>query len=204
MPNFEDFVLYYDYIGNVGQTYNEAYRICQSVESANHLDGEIVEIGVERGGTAKIIRKYASQDKKIFLFDTFEGLVYCSEKDGGYLSDGLFEYDFNKIFEMFKDDTRISVHKGIFPESGYEVLKDKKVALVHLDVDTYQSTLDSLHFIYDKIVPGGIIIIHDYINNHATPGVKLAVDSFFIDKSDSLVIPKDEEIFNTQIIITKK
>lgn len=205
MTSFQDFSIWYENVGRAGQTYDEAYRLCSLVESTNSTKGVIIEVGVDQGGTARIFSKYAPHNKKIFLFDTFEGLVFCnSENDGEFIKDGYFKSDFEQICKKFEGDPRILVTKGVFPQSGQNILDSEQISLAHLDVDTYQSTLDSLHFIYDKIVVGGTIIIHDYINNPHTPGVKLAVDDFFMDKSDILFLPEDNGAPNTQIIVTKK
>ena len=56
---------------------------------------------------------------------------------------------------------------------------------MHLDVDLLESTEQSLHFLWDKMIPGGIILIHDY---KTLEGVRLAVDRFFADKQVAVIV----------------
>lgn len=206
MAQFDELVEFFESISGCGQTYHEAHRICKTVEDCNDKEGVFVEVGVHEGRTAQIIKKYANPNKEIMLFDTFEGLVYCNARlDGWYLVDGMISSEYESVRKIFENDKNVKLYKGVFPDSGREVLQGKKISFVHLDVDTYQSTYDSLVFLYDKIEPGGVIIIHDYTNNPHTPGVKKAVDLFFKGKQDFLFIPEnDDSRMNTQIIITKK
>ncbi len=55
-------------------------------------------------------------------------------------------------------------------------MSGKKFSFVHLDVDTYKSTLDCLAFFYGRMSRGEILISQDY---HAATGVRIAVDEFF-------------------------
>ena len=68
---------------------------------------------------------------------------------------------------------------------------------MHLDVDTYATTLDSLTFFWNKIVASGVILIHDY-NSQGCPGVKKAVDEFMSTKNSFFM-----EISECQAIIVK-
>ena len=62
---------------------------------------------------------------------------------------------------MLNKYENVHIIKGKFPESGKEIV-DKRFCFVHLDVDLYKSTIDSLRFFFPKMVQGGIILIHDY------------------------------------------
>ena len=61
-----------------------------------------------------------------------------------------------------------------------------KFCFVHLDVDLYQPTLDSLTFFYEKMIQGGIILCDDY-GFTTCPGAKKAMDSFFSDTHEEVV-----------------
>lgn len=194
MIDFEEFSEYYEsirFIG-VGQSYDEAYNLCKFTLQTNLIEGDIVEVGVAQGGSAKIISNYKSKTKKMYLFDTFEGLMDCSEKDAeGYLINGIMSYPEQGILDLFKDDDSVKVVKGYFPESAYDTLANSEISLLHLDVDTYRSTLGALEYCYDKISPGGVIICHDYLNNANTKGVQYAVNEFFVDKKEFVCIGKN-------------
>jgi transketolase len=175
------------------QTDLESYNLSKYVKKTNELDGDIVEVGVLDGGTAQILLKYKSPNKKIYLFDTFEGLQdTIVDKDGTYLHNTLFATSYGGVVELFKDNQDVSITKGYFPETD-EILNDVKISLAHLDVDTYQSTLNCLNYLYPKMVSGGVFIIHDWINNPQVTGVKLAVDEFLMDKSEKVFIGEDTQ-----------
>jgi O-methyltransferase len=66
------------------------------------------------------------------------------------------------------------------------VPKHERFSFVHLDVDLYQPTMDSLEFFYGKMSPGNIILCDDY-GFVTCPGAKKAMDSFFADKPEEIV-----------------
>src|SRR5437879_4756651 len=88
-----------------------------------------------------------------------------------------------------RDDGRVVdcvvYHKGWLPEKFQEV-KDRRFSFVHIDVDLYQPTLDSLAFFYPRTTSGGIILSDDYAFI-TCPGQKKAMDSFFSDKPEEIV-----------------
>ena len=71
---------------------------------------------------------------------------------------------------------RFKLFKGWIPDKFHEV-SDKKFCLVHIDVDLYQPTLDSLNFFWDKL-NGGVLVCDDY-GSLLCPGTKKAMDKIF-------------------------
>lgn len=55
-----------------------------------------------------------------------------------------------------------------------------KIALLHLDLDVYEPTLFALENLWERIVPGGLVIIDDY---NTVKGATDAIDLFFANKS---------------------
>lgn len=165
------------------QTYLECEYLYESTVKSNEIEGDLVEVGVYTGGSAKIINEYKSKYKKLYLFDTFKGLMDCDPEKDSLKNEEINppkKIDF--ITEIFKNDN-VSVIEGYFPESAPEEFEFKKFSLIHLDVDTYKSAINSLNYFYEKISKGGYIIVHDYRNkfNH-TKGVEIAVDEFLEEK----------------------
>lgn len=143
------------------------------------LFGEVAELGVFQGEFAKEIHKFFP-DKKLYLFDTFEGFDErdlqkedeATKKMGTYLDDTSVELVLSKM----KDKSKIIIKKGYFPDSA-SGLDEESFCFVNLDVDLYQPIKSGLEFFYPKLCTGGIILIHDYYNP-VYPGVKKAVDEF--------------------------
>ena len=79
----------------------------------------------------------------------------------------------------------IHFYRGWIPERFAEVA-DRRFAFVHIDVDLYQPTLDSVAFFYQRLVPGGIIVCDDY-GFTTCPGATRAMDEFMADKPEHIV-----------------
>lgn len=156
------------------------YVLYAMASKTSYLDGDIAEVGVYKGATAKIICE-ASKHKQIHLFDTFEGLPSLSSYDDlGIFKEGHYTSSFNYVKEYLKEYKNSHIYKGIFPYTA-ECIKDKTFCFVHLDVDIYESTLECLRFFYPRMSKCGIIISHDY---QGSIGVHRAFDEFFVDKPE--------------------
>ena len=117
--------------------------------------GCFVEVGVYQGGTAWHLTDLAKeQNRKIFLYDTFTGIPYTSDMDYHKVGD-FSDVDYEGIKAALPYAT---ISKGIFPDSA---VKMPKIAFLHLDCDQYKSVMDSVNFLKDKMVKGGIIWFDD-------------------------------------------
>jgi O-methyltransferase len=132
------------------------------------LGGAILEVGVWRGGTGALMAKRAAAfgDKdRIYLCDTFEGVVKAGGRDtlykGGEHSDTSLQVVEDLLRKLEVPNTRIL--KGIFPEQTAHLIEpDTRFRLCHIDVDVYQSAKDSMAWIWDRMVPGGVVVFDDY------------------------------------------
>jgi len=178
-----------------------ARDIIAAVAETQHLEGDLVEAGVYRGNSAKIICEVKG-GKPLHLFDTFEGLpgsmfepIDSSTKEARrQLSPGKYMASLLEVKENLKQHKDVFYYPGIFPETA-KPLKNKTFAFVHLDLDLYRSTLEALKFFYSRLNVEGIIISHNYTN---MPGVKRAFEEFFKDKPEKI-----KEISSTQCLIKK-
>jgi len=166
----------------LGLSFNELIQLYFAVKSVDDVDGDIAEVGVFQGGSAKVICE-AKGTKNLHLFDTFEGLPEIDEIDSDKFHKGQYKSDFESTVEYLRDYKNVFFYKGIFPETTSPV-EDCSFSLAHLDVDTKKSTDACLHFFYPRMNSGGIILCHDY---GFTRGARLAVDEFFIDKPETVV-----------------
>lgn len=154
----------------------------------NNMLGSVAECGVLLGNTAIFINKYWP-NKTFHLFDTFEGFP---GKDLAYEANSFPEFK-NTIYvtNPMKIDTpdsmidtvrsrmrypdNLRIHKGNFPECA-GIIEDK-FCFVNLDMDLYLPQLAGLRYFWDKMVFGGIILLHDYYELDL-PGTKIAVADF--------------------------
>ncbi len=159
----------------------EAYQIFMAVKSTEKIEGDLAEVGVYKGGSAKLICE-AKGDSSLHLFDTFEGIPKVDEIDQGFY-EGQFAASSEDVENYLKEYKNVYFYKGLFLTTA-EPIKNNKFSFVHLDVDTYESTLNCLEFFYPRMNRGGIIISHDYFT---AAGVRKAFDEFFEDKTEPII-----------------
>ncbi len=185
-------------------------RIFTLLQSLRHLknkkiDGDYVECGVWKGGNIILFKKFIEDEdenskKKIFAFDTYEGMTEPDKNDydlsSNITANILLKADKAKKTNTWGICDLESVKKNIqtcvnstenikFIKGPVEsTLNDtsnlpNKISLLRLDTDWYSSTKKELDVLYDRVTPGGIVIIDDY--GH-WGGAKKAVDEFFLNK----------------------
>lgn len=160
------------------------WTVDQLAAAAASLDGDFAEAGTYTGLTAYMLCRRAD-DRPVHLFDSWEGLSEPAAADGIYWSGGDLASSENTARRSLAAFPSAHFHKGWIPERFHEVA-DRRFAIVHIDVDLYEPTRDSLAFFYDRIVPGGYLVCDDYgfTNN---PGARQAVDEFFATRPEPIV-----------------
>ncbi len=143
------------------------YELWKTVEQTAKLSGDIIEIGVYRGGSGLLMAKNAKLcgiPCTVYLCDTFNGVVKAGEHDFTYKG-GEFSDTSESTVEMTTKQAclnNVKILKGVFPdETGFRIA-DRKFRLCHIDVDVYQSAHDILEWIWPRMVHGGVIIYDDY------------------------------------------
>lgn len=172
-----------------GQEYMSDYFRFRTFEFAaaeikdRHIEGEVAEFGVFRGNFASLISK-KFPDRKIFLFDSFEGFEpdeAKKESEAGY-SNEEFAYahtrtSANTALDNMPYPQQCVLCKGYFPQSITEEAKKTRYAFVSIDVDFEDSIYEGIQFFYARLNEGGYIFIHDY-NNSSLRGVRNAVHRY--------------------------
>jgi predicted O-methyltransferase YrrM len=157
------------------------------------MDGEMAELGVFKGGSARMFAKTVP-NKILHLFDTFEGIPEADERydkkneDGKLRHIGAFRGKdlFNRVQETLSDCPNVRFHKGVFPGTT-KGLKKRRFAFVHIDADVYPPTKAACEFFYPRMNRGGVMLFDDY-HFGLTPGVTIAIDNFFADKKESVCL----------------
>ena len=123
-----------------------------------------------------------------FLIDSFEGLSEITKSDIPLNPNvkihkkGDLRENFETVEINFKEYNNVFLVKGWIPDVFDQLDQNNKYKFVHLDVDLYQPTLDSLEYIYEKVVKGGVIITDDY-KSPLFPGNKKAWEHYFNSKN---------------------
>ncbi|MCG2691215.1 class I SAM-dependent methyltransferase [Microgenomates group bacterium] len=175
--------------------FGEAWRLFLLVKKTKKIKGDLAEVGVYKGRSAKIIC-LAKGARPLYLFDTFKGLPSVDYSiDPAFLYKGLYAASFFEVKKYLKKYKNVYYYKGLFPQTAGRV-KNRKFSLVHLDCDTYKSTKASLEFFYPRMNRGGVIVSHDYFG--PAKGVAKAFDEYFQDKQEILI-----KMPGSQCMITK-
>lgn len=159
------------------------------IKLTENVDGDILELGTYKGSTTIIITnllKIIKSKKIIYTCDAFIGLPtddnFSSTKNAkGKFSDTSYEKVMFKI-KQFNFYEKIIVIKGLFEDTLNIKLNDKKFSFILLDCDTYDSTKNSIQFLWDHLSIGGVICFDDYeretTKNLPTWGETKAVNEF--------------------------
>ena len=162
----------------IGSKLLDEFRVMIEQVHDRKIPGEIVETGVWRGGAciwAAAVLEYLKSDKKVYVCDSFCGLPLVSDPketisydDAESLRVSLEEVEAN--FDRFGLKHRAVFVKGWFKDTMPSL--NIPVSVLRLDGDMYESTRDVLKYMYDRVSPGGFVIVDDY----QLPPCKQAVD----------------------------
>lgn len=163
-------------------------QFCVEDALAAKVPGDLIETGVWRGGACifmrAILQAHNVTDRNVWVADSFQGLPPPNEEkypaDKGdphhlmlHLAVSLETVKAN--FEQYNLlDDQVRFLKGWFKDT-LPTAPIEKIAVLRLDGDMYESTMDALTNLYPKVSPGGFVIIDDY---GAVPSCKKAVTDF--------------------------
>jgi O-methyltransferase len=169
-------------------------RDCIAAIVADNVPGDVIETGVWRGGGCIYMRTcldlLGQQDRIMWVADSFEGLPDpdpSREKEAKFHQGKMMQQHYEKMaasldevkgnftrFGLLADNVKFLVgwFKDTLPTAPIEQL-----ALMRLDGDYYESTMDGLTSLYPKLSPGGVVIIDDYGEDLWTD-CRQAVDEF--------------------------
>ena len=158
------------------------FELCAEEILRNNIAGETAEFGVFSGVFAKIINKKFSQ-KKLYLFDTFEGFpekdLSSEEKESDTIkfhNSAFSNITLESVLAQMPYPENCLIKKGYFPDTTHDC-QDQKYCFVSLDVDLYTPTYNGLEYFYPRLSEGGYIFIHEY-NSNLFPECKKAVNDF--------------------------
>jgi hypothetical protein len=166
-------------------SFREMWNLYDGVRKTARLSGDIAELGVFSGGSAKLICQ-AKGNRRLHLFDTFAGLpsnnYEINKINQGDINGGALK----EVRGYLSEYSGLYFYEGIFPYTTVDLKRPVNFSFIHLDADIYEATLEGLKFFYPIMVKSGIILIHDYNAVHL-PGVKRAVNEFLKDKPEKIV-----------------
>lgn len=171
-----------------GMNSDRRWTLYQLTRLVAHIQGDSAECGVYQGAGSWLIamaNTASPHARHHFVFDSFAGISHPLQQDGSHWTAGDLSCDLHTVAANLAECPRVHLLQGWIPDRFAEVA-ERRFAFVHLDVDLYQPTLDSLTFFYPRLLPGGILICDDY-GMTSCPGATLAVNEFLQDKPEKMV-----------------
>jgi hypothetical protein len=156
----------------IGRDRLENVRHCVTTALDDGIAGDLVECGVWRGGVGILMRGILAargiEDRTVWMADSFAGLPRPEGRDKLDLSADqrpelvVAQKRVAAHFERFGLlDDRVRFLRGWFKDTlpGAPI---GPIAVLRLDGDLYESTMSTLTALYDKVSPGGFVIVDDY------------------------------------------
>ena len=140
-----------------------------SSETGLRIDGDFVELGVERGYLTLAMLKYIGvkkfKNRSIYLLDSWEGVdqetLLPGEEEMDINWNKQFEGNYEFIKKTFKKYSFVKIIKGFIPETLPKI-DSNKISFLHIDLNSAFPEAEAIKFLWNKIVPGGIILLDDY------------------------------------------
>lgn len=124
------------------------------------LEGDFVECACYKGVSARILCEYLSfgaLDRRYYLYDLFEHDASMPHHAMTEHGEGLYA----EVRRRFADMPNVIVTRGKAPESFSEAAPDK-ISFLHLDMNNAEAETAVLEALFDRVVPGAVIVLDDY------------------------------------------
>ena len=151
-----------------------------------NIEGDVTEFGCYVGESSKYLMKTLlenNSDKKLYVYDSFEGLPPLSKwEEGTGWREGTLKSTEQILISNFVENNLPPpiIHKDWFKNVPEDKLPEK-ISFAFLDGDFYDSIYDSLNKIFDRVSDGGYICFHDY-QRPDLPGVRAAIEDTFKER----------------------
>lgn len=163
-------------------------RYCVEDVLRRDVAGDLIETGVWRGGASifmrGILKAHGVADRTVWVADSFAGLPeadfskYPKESKVPFHRHAELAVALETVQRNFERydllDAQVRFLKGWFRDTLPQA-PIARLAVMRLDGDMYESTMDGLMHLYPKLSPGGFVIIDDY---NSVPACNAAVDDY--------------------------
>lgn len=135
--------------------------LCWAARQGAALAGDFVECGTYRGYSASVVAKYVGLEqtgKNFFLYDLFDPTGATGE--GHRMPEHGPELH-AKVTARFAEYATVRVIKGRVPDSFAQACP-QAIAFLHIDMNSADAEIAALDHLFDRVVPGGIVVFDDY------------------------------------------
>lgn len=131
-----------------------------AARTALRVEGDFVECGCYKGNSARIVSEvvgFADLPRRYYLYDLFQ-------HDESMPHHSMLEHSetlVDQVRERFSDMSNVTITQGRVPDSLAQAAPEK-IAFMHLDLNNADAEIGALEILFDRISPGGILILDDY------------------------------------------
>jgi O-methyltransferase len=166
---------------------DRCHVLWRTLQQGLRLEGDVVECGVFRGGTALLAARTiaaAGQGgyRALHLFDSFEGMGGNISDDDSFRPGDFGRTSAEHVRGLLGPYPFVEMHVGFIPDT-FAGLELGRIAWAHVDLDLYESIRDAIDYLYPRLAPGAFLIFDDY-GFPSCPGARRAVDEAFADKPE--------------------
>ena len=175
----------------IGTSAGEAMYILGALYRSLSCPGDVCEFGIAQGATSALLaNEIRGTDKKLWLFDSFEGLPKPTEKDKliddifnlgsmeAYTGQMAFDVSMvkNRLDSIAFPLNRVEIVPGFIEKTIQLPRLPRSVSFAYVDFDFYEPILIALNYLDQHMSPGGHIVVDDY--GWFSSGAQAAVDEF--------------------------
>ena len=186
-PKFNAYLAEFDETD--GMNAERRWMVKELLRLVEHVPGDTAECGAYEGAGSRIVCEANAENKYVsrhhHIFDSFVGMSSPERLDGAYWKQGDMARSELIVQRNLAPFNNVSIHKGWIPER-FPGVEDKRFAFVHIDVDLYAPTRDSMKFFYERMSDGGIIVCDDY-GFTTCPGATRAVNECLADRPERMI-----------------
>lgn len=135
--------------------------IVWGVRNGLRLEGDFVECACYKGTTVRVICDAVNfgqyPDRHYYLYDLFD-------HDPSLPHHAMPEHSkqlFSQVRQRFADLPNVTVTQGKVPDVLASVVPEK-IAFLHLDLNNAEAEIGALEVLFDRMVPGAILVLDDY------------------------------------------
>lgn len=172
----------------IGRKRLDNLQYCVEEVIANDVPGDLIETGVWRGGATifmrAVLKAWGESERRVWAADSFEGLPapntskYPADRGDRFHTFEQLKVSLDEVKENFRQydllDEQVRFLKGWFSET-LPSAPIKQLAVMRLDGDMYESTMDAITALYPKLSEGGYVIVDDY---ESVPACKQAIHHY--------------------------
>ena len=168
-PWYDDTAFRRCYDATLGNTFVDQYKcyeLWEQLGQLTHVPGDILEVGVWRGGSGVLMARRARElglQADVFLCDTFAGVAGAGAADPWYRGGEHADTSPAIVEDLARrEQVEVTVLVGVFPGETGDAVADRRFRLVHIDVDVYESARATLVWAWPRLEVGGLVVWDDY------------------------------------------